>query len=310
MNYNNCVEQPPSTGGAVNARYQAPLQSTQGVSHSPSGVNGINVMGPLCVGGNNIGGPGPTPGGGMNYPIPVGHQTDLTFIMSLVEELSRVLRTNQNLTAGVVERIGKVREKAMHMNLENDELLTEVAENLNRESSNIEKENSELRRALEETGFEKEQNWKLAVHAANILTDLMERLHKFKELHEIDTLVWHKNYRKQLATEREENLRLRCQIDDMKSAASKANQSLREMRRYITDKSEWHELKVQNCALRQEKRYWKRLALPLVPDDDSEWSDDDDLIDPEEKKRLLALNEVEKRPVDISDCGSSEILPF
>lgn len=136
MNYNNCVEQSPTTGGAVNARYQAPSQSTQGVSHSPSGVNGINVMGPLCAGGGNVGGPGsgpgPGPGGGINYPIPVGHQTDLTFIMSLVEELSKVLHTNQNLTTGVVERIGKVREKAMHMNLQNDELLMEVAENLNR----------------------------------------------------------------------------------------------------------------------------------------------------------------------------------
>ncbi|RKF55313.1 hypothetical protein OnM2_090029 [Erysiphe neolycopersici] len=310
MNYNNCVDQSPNTGGAVNARYQTPSQSTQGVSLPPSGVNGINVMGPLCVGGGNVGGPGAGPGVAMNYPIPVGHQTDLTFIMSLVEELSRVLHANQNLTAGVVERIGEVREKAMHMNLENDELLTEVAENINQESCNIEKENSELRQALEKTEFEKEQNWKLAVYAAKILTDLTERLHKFKELHEIDTLVWHKNYRKQLAAEREENLRLRCQVDDMKSAAGKANQSLREMRRYITDKNEWHELKVQNCALRQEKRYWKRLALPLVPDDDSEWSGDDDLIDPEEKKRILTLNEVEKIPVDISDCGSSEVLPF
>jgi hypothetical protein len=31
------------------------------------------------------------------------------------------------------------------------------------------------------------------------------------------------------------------------------------------------------------------MALPLIPDDDSEWSDDDDLIDPEEKKRLAIV---------------------
>ncbi|KHJ30491.1 hypothetical protein EV44_g1662 [Erysiphe necator] len=305
MNYNNCDEQTSGTTASVNVRYQAPSQSMQGMILPPSSINGINVTGTSCVNGGNVGGAGP--GGGINYPLPAGHQTDLTFIMSLVEELSKVLQTNQNLTAGVVERIGKVREKAMHMNLKSDELLTEVAENINKDSSNIEKENSALRRALEETEFEKEQNWKLAIHAANILTDLTERLHRFKELHEIDTLIWHKNYRKQLAAEREENLRLRCQIDDMKSAAGKANQSLRDMRRCITDNNEWHELKVQNCALRQEKRYWKRLALPLVPDDDSEWSDDDDLIDPEEKNRL-AYNETEKKSTDMSDCGSSELV--
>jgi len=30
------------------------------------------------------------------------------------------------------------------------------------------------------------------------------------------------------------------------------------------------------------------MALPLIPDDDSEWSDDDDLIDPVEKERVAA----------------------
>jgi hypothetical protein len=60
------------------------------------------------------------------------------------------------------------------------------------------------------------------------------------------------------------------------------------MRRYLTDHDELHELRVANTTLRQERRMWKRMAMPLIPDDDSEWSDDDDIIDPEEKKRLAA----------------------
>jgi len=146
-----------------------------------------------------------------------------------------------------------------------------------------------LRKALEKSEYDKKENFKLACHGANILADITEKMHRFKEQHEMDTLAWHKNYRKQLAEEREENLNLRNQINDMKAAAARANESLRQMRRFITDNDKWHEIEVQNIALRQEKRFWKRLALPLIPDDDSEWSNDDDLIDSEEKKRLAAL---------------------
>jgi len=75
----------------------------------------------------------------------------------------------------------------------------------------------------------------------------------------------------------------------MKAAAARANGHLRDMRRYLDDHDETNELRIQNIALRQEKRFWKRIAMPLIPDDDSEWSDDDDLIDPEEKKRLAEV---------------------
>lgn len=125
-------------------------------------------------------------------------------------------------------------------------------------------------------------------------------MHRFKEQHESDTLAWHKNYRKQLADEREENLNLRNQINDMRAAAFRANGHLRDMRRFITDNDRYHELEVQNHALRTEKRMWKRMALPLIPDDDSEWSDDDDLIDPEIKKRDAAA-QVEKIRKELED---------
>ena len=128
----------------------------------------------------------------------------------------------------------------------------------------------------------------MACHGANILADILEKMHKFKAQHEADTLAWHRNYRKQLTDEREENLALRNQISDMKAAAARANEHLRQMRRYLTDNDELHQLRVENISLRQQRRLWKRKALPLIPDDDPEWSDDDDIIDPEEKKRLAA----------------------
>lgn len=70
-------------------------------------------------------------GGMVGYPTPAGHQSDLNYVMSMVEELSAVLRTNQQLTAGVVDKMGKVREKAQHLNLSNDELVAVVASELN-----------------------------------------------------------------------------------------------------------------------------------------------------------------------------------
>jgi hypothetical protein len=163
------------------------------------------------------------------------------------------------------------------------------------DGKNLEKENSELRAALEKSDYDKKENFKLAAYGANILADICEKMHKYKEKHETDTLAWHLSYRNQLAEERAENDRLRFQIDDMRAAACKANGHLRDMRRYITDHPLLHELKVQNVALRQEKRFWKRLALPLLADDDSEFSDDDDLVDPEEKKRQVAIQAEKER---------------
>jgi hypothetical protein len=96
-------------------------------------------------------------------------------------------------------------------------------------------------------------------------------------------------------------LRLRNRINDMIASAARANGNLRDMRRYVADHDELHELRVQNTQYRQERRMWKRMALPLIPDDDSEWSDDDDLIDPEEKKRLAALMEKKSKEAEESD---------
>ncbi len=50
--------------------------------------------------------------------------------------------------------------------------------------------------------------------------------------------------------------------------------------------------RVDDRARRQELRFWKRMAMPEIDDDDPFWSDDDDLIDPAEKERL---SEIERR---------------
>ncbi|TVY25076.1 hypothetical protein LHYA1_G006065 [Lachnellula hyalina] len=275
MNFQSYGENPQ--GGPSNPR-QAPPSPSQGMNHQ-NGVNGGMGPGAAMIG----------------YPTPVGHQSDLNYVMSMVDELSGVLRMNQQLTANVVDKMGRVREKAKNLNLNNDELIGAAAGELSEESQNLDRDISELRKALEDSEYDKRENFKLAVHGAEILADIAEKVHKFKASHEADTLAWHKNYRKQLADEREENLRLRNEMNDQKAAASRANEHLRAMRRYITDNDERHNLRVENHRLRTEKRFWKRLALPLIPDDDSEWSDDDDLIDPEEKKRLeAALKEKER----------------
>ena len=71
-------------------------------------------------------------GNGMaGYPTPAGHQTDLNFIMQMVDDLSQTLRQNQQLTAGIVEKVGKVKDRAKNMNLTNDELITMAAAELN-----------------------------------------------------------------------------------------------------------------------------------------------------------------------------------
>jgi hypothetical protein len=166
-----------------------------------------------------------------------------------------------------------------------------------------------LRKSLEKAEYDKKENWKLACHGANILADVTEKMHKFREQTDAEIHAWHKNYRQQLAAEREENLDLRNQINDMKAAACRANEHLRQMRRFITDHDEWHELRVQNVALRQEKRFWKRMAMPLLPDDDSEFSDDDDLIDPEVCFMTLSLmTELTSVGKEASSCseGSRE----
>ena len=83
--------------------------------------------------GNGMNGMAMNPGM-IGYPTPAGHQADLNFIMSQVEELSRVLRANEAVTGNILEKVGQVQEKAKNLNLNNDEILTLAADALNGKS--------------------------------------------------------------------------------------------------------------------------------------------------------------------------------
>ena len=170
-------------------------------------------------------------------------------------------------------------------------------------SRNLEAENSHLRKELDEATFEKKENLKLCYDYAKVMGDMLEKLHAFKLKTTTDMSAWHRSYRNQLADEREENLNLRLRIADMQASAARGAEALRNFRRGWEEDPKHTALKVENIALRQEKRAWKRMALRHLDPNDSEFSDDDDQIDPEEKKRLarLEIDRMEKRKAKASE---------
>lgn len=109
--YQNYLDS-PGAGPSPNPR-QAPPSPSQGMHQ-----NGMN------------GGMGLS-GGMVGFPTPAGHQSDLNYIMQMVEELAGQLAHNQGLTAGIVDKMGKVRAKAKNQELSNDELLAIAASELN-----------------------------------------------------------------------------------------------------------------------------------------------------------------------------------
>lgn len=118
---------------------------------------------------------------------------------------------------------------------------------------------------------------------------MLKQFHEYKAKHVADVGAWHRSYRAQLAEERAENTRLREQIWEMQAHAGRANESLRAFRtKYDEDHARW-ERRIDKKRVRQELRFWKRLAMPEMPDDDPYWSDDDDLIDGMEKLRLVEM---------------------
>lgn len=133
---------------------------------------------------------------------------------------------------------------------------------------------------------------------------MLKQFHDYKQKHVTDVAAWHRSYRAQLAEERAENTRLREQIWEMQAHAGKANESLRQFRaRYDEDAARW-ERRVDMKAVRQELRFWKRMAMPDLPDDDPYWSDDDDLVDSMEK---LRLQELERKMAEEQLAGVGEM---
>jgi hypothetical protein len=153
-----------------------------------------------------------------------------------------------------------------------------------------------LTESLEKAKHSRDANLSLLAQYATVLTTMLKSFHDYKSRHVADVSAWHRSYRSQLAEARAENCRLREQIWDMQAHAGKANESLRKLRKaYDEDRQRW-ESRVEQKALRQQVRFWKRMALEGIVADggevgDVEFSDDDDLIDVAEKERLKRVAE-------------------
>lgn len=159
------------------------------------------------------------------------------------------------------------------------------------ENQNLDTLVSVLSEALEKANFSRDANAALLSRYANALALMLKQFHEYKAKHVADVAAWHRSYRSQLDEARQENSRLREQIWEMRTHAGRANENLRQFRRkYYEDERRWDQ-RVENTALRQELRFWKRMAMPELDDDDPYWSGDDDLIDSAEKERLRELEQ-------------------
>ncbi|KID64684.1 uncharacterized protein G6M90_00g112040 [Metarhizium brunneum] len=255
-------------------QYQQPQHHQQ----QQLAMNGIN---------GNMGGAPPMPAG----PTPAGHQAELNYIYGMVEELSRQLADNRRVTEDIVNGLGKVRSKAKNQNLSNDELIASAASDLQADSQNLDTIVSILSESLEKANLSRDANAVLLTQYANMMSTMLKQFHEYKAKHVADVAAWHRSYRVQLDEARQENSRLREQIWEMQTHASRANENLRLFRsKYDEDAERW-EKRVEGTSVRQELRFWKRMAMPELDDDDSYWSGDDDVIDEAEKERLRDLEQ-------------------
>ncbi|KAK3327152.1 hypothetical protein B0T19DRAFT_154665 [Cercophora scortea] len=255
---------PPFTGPGPDPL----LQQSQQLASMMNGING------------NM------PGAMVGLPTPAGHQAELNYIYGMVEELSRQLAQNQRALEDVVTGVGRVRNRARTQSLGNEELINAAADDVKAQDPNMDALISLLSEALEKAKFSRDANAALLSQYAAVLSSMLKQFHDYKSRHVNDVASWHRSYRSQLAEARAENSRLREQIWEMQAHAGAANEMLRKFRtRYDEDAARW-ERRVDAKAARQELRFWKRMAMPELKDDDPYWSDDDDLIDEVEKKRL------------------------
>jgi len=240
-----------------------------------NGINGVNMAA----------------AGGLPVPTPAGHQAELNYIYGMVEELSRQLADNRRVTEDIVSGLGRVRTRARSQGLGNDEIIESAAEEINAQEQNLDALVSLLSESLEKAKNSRDANANLLSQYANVFALLLKQFHEYKAKHVADVTAWHRSYRSQLDEARRENCRLREQIWEMQAHAARANESLRSFRRrYDEDERRW-DRRVEAVAARQELRFWKRMAMPDLEDDDTYWSGDDDIIDPAEKQRLRELEQ-------------------
>ncbi|EOO03502.1 hypothetical protein UCRPA7_967 [Phaeoacremonium minimum UCRPA7] len=244
----------------------------------------------------------------VGFPTPAGHQAELTYIYGMVEELSRQLAENKRVLEDVVAGVGRVRSRARAQSLGNEELIASASDDINSQEGNMDTLISLLSEALEKAKYSRDANAALLTQYASVIATMLKQFHEYKSKHVTDVNTWHRSYRAQLAEARAENSRLREQIWEMQQHAGKANENLRRFRtKYDEDEARW-EKRVDMKSIRQELRFWKRLAMPEMADDDPYWSDDDDLIDPAEKDRLRDLRDMEKKAAQDQLAGAGVAL--
>lgn len=98
-------------------------QQFQNVPHQSAHGQNFAVMNGMNGGG--------VPGGMVGMPTPAGHQSELNYIYSLVEELSKQLADNRRQTENIVAGIGRVRNRARNQSLGNEELISAASEEVN-----------------------------------------------------------------------------------------------------------------------------------------------------------------------------------
>jgi hypothetical protein len=103
MNYQNYLDSPQG-----NHRQAPPSPSQAGAMTMMNAGNGMAAM-----------------------PTPAGHQQDLNYVMGLVDTLSAELAANREQTRRIVEATGRIRNRAMELGMTNEEILGEVAGELN-----------------------------------------------------------------------------------------------------------------------------------------------------------------------------------
>lgn len=157
------------------------------------------------------------------------------------------------------------------------------------QESNLDTIISELSESFDKAKHSRDANAALLSQYANAISLMLKQFHEYKSKHVVDVAAWHRSYRAQLDEARRENSRLREQIWEMQTHAGRANESLRQFRRKYDEDEERFARRVDDTALRQELRFWKRMAMPELEDDDPYWSGDDDIIDEAEKERLREL---------------------
>lgn len=64
-------------------------------------------------------------------PAPAGHQAELNYIYTMVDELSRQLADNRRTTEDIVSGLGKIRSRARTQALTNEQILATASDEIN-----------------------------------------------------------------------------------------------------------------------------------------------------------------------------------